>query len=135
MRYITLYSIIIIFIFCLDSFAQNKMKGPFKKSSINQSEIYGSGKNQVLNFYQNWISPVKGGDNCPMFPSCSQYAKISFDILPWYKAYPRSMARILRCGHELHHYSKLKLKNRIHWYDPVTDRESKNGNKKISDIY
>ena len=85
------------------------MKGPIKKEIVNKIEVYGTGQIQFLNFYQSWISPVKGGDTCPMFPSCSQYAKISFETLPWYKAFPKSMERIIRCGHDLHFYSKLSL--------------------------
>ena len=126
MKYINFLMIFATFVFINDSFAQDTMKGPFKNKNNYISESYGSGNNQFLNFYQKWISPVKGGDTCPMFPSCSQYAKISFELLPWYRAYPKSMERILRCGHEIYFYSKISVKKRLRWYDPVIKPETVN---------
>ncbi|MBN1999317.1 membrane protein insertion efficiency factor YidD [candidate division KSB1 bacterium] len=95
------------------------MKGPLKKNPVNQLEIYGKGHNFALNFYQKWISPVKGGNKCPMYPSCSQYAKISFQMLPWHVAYMKSCERLLRCGHELYLYPAVRIQGQIRWYNPV----------------
>jgi len=130
------HKLLFVLIFILNfgfihSFAQKKMNGPNIKKHINKSEIYGSGNIQFLNFYQKWLSPVKGGDTCPMYPSCSQYAKISFQTFPWYAAYPESMQRILRCGHELYLYKTINLKHGFRWYDPVTIQYPNKINDKI----
>jgi len=98
--------------------AQDKMNGPNKFKSTIPMEKYGEGSNLFFNFYQNWISPVRGS-RCPMYPSCSQYAKKAFHVLPWYEAYPASFERLLRCGHELHLYRKVMINRVFRWYDPV----------------
>lgn len=113
--------------------AQDKMNGPFKNKPANQFEKYGEGQNLFLNFYQKWISPVKGGNKCPMHPSCSQFAKISFQILPWYEAYINSLERLARCGHELYLYPEIRIKDTIRWYDPVLIKELKHEDKITKD--
>ena len=123
--------IIILFLklYPVSCLAQDKMRGPLNHSPKKQYEEYGKGKNIFLNFYQKWLSPVKGGNKCPMHPSCSQYAKISFQILPWYKAYPKSLERILHCGKELYLYPTIQIDGIIRWYDPVLTQELKNDYK------
>ena len=106
--------------------AQNKMKAPEKKQQNHNMEKYGTGDNQFLNFYQNRLSPVKGGNTCPMHPSCSQYAKITFEYFPFYLAYPKSMARILSCGHQLYLFKIVKHRDGFRWYDPVIINNSEN---------
>jgi len=100
------------------------MKGPPKLPLKNRSEIYGTGDNLFLNIYQKWISPVKGGNTCPMYPACSQYAKIAFQVLPWYEAYTNSLERLLRCGNELYLYPIIFVNRERHWYDPVIIEDS-----------
>jgi putative component of membrane protein insertase Oxa1/YidC/SpoIIIJ protein YidD len=100
------------------------MKEPSKPHSREHWEAYGTGKNYFLDIYQKWISPVKGGNTCPMYPSCSQYAKISFQVLPWYKAYTSSLERLLRCGNELQMYPRVRVNGQIRWYDPVITEDS-----------
>jgi putative component of membrane protein insertase Oxa1/YidC/SpoIIIJ protein YidD len=134
----TFYRLIILTILtfsnlhALQCFAQDGMKGPFKKKPINHFEKYGEGQNTFLNFYQKWISPVKGGNKCPkggnkcpMYPSCSQYAKIAFKVLPWYEAYTKSLERLLRCGRELYLYPAVQINDNIRWHDPVFIKELK----------
>ncbi len=84
----------------------------------DSSGMYGSGSNVFLDFYQSYLSPIKGGNRCPMYPSCSQYAKILFDSVPIYSAFTGTCERLLRCGHELHLYPQMTINNRIKWYDP-----------------
>jgi putative component of membrane protein insertase Oxa1/YidC/SpoIIIJ protein YidD len=86
---------------------------------------YGQEKNFYIDFYQNWISPVKGGNTCPMFPACSQYAKIAFLQLPWHQAYITSLERLLRCGNDLHFYPKIIIDRRLQWYDPLDTDSTK----------
>jgi hypothetical protein len=107
----------------LQSQAQDKMNGPFEPHSKLNLESYGEGNNNFFNFYQKWISPVKGNSNCPMHPSCSQYAKEAFHLLPWYEAYPKSLERLLRCGNELHLYRRVRINDTISWFDPVLRKE------------
>lgn len=82
-------------------------------------ETYGSGDNHLIDIYQRYISPVKGGNTCPMHPSCSQYAKMAFHVLPWHKAIPVSFARVLRCGRALEYYPYIMKNGEFKWYDPV----------------
>ena len=107
--------------------AADKMKGPPGRLIKNQLEIYGEGDNSFLNIYQKWISPVKGGNTCPMHPACSQYAKVAFRMLPWYEAYISSLERLLRCGNELNLYPSIKINDQIHWYDPLRFEFPKQG--------
>lgn len=110
---------------------KDNMKGPVKSQPKNQLETYGTGDNSLLNIYQKWISPVKGGNTCPMYPSCSQYSKIAFQILPWYEAYTSSFERLLRCGNDLYLYPNITINGKIHWYDPAITEDS-NHDCKIS---
>ena len=95
------------------------MKGPKKYIHHIMNEEYGKGDNFVINLYQKWISPVNGTNNCPMYPSCSQYTKLAFQALPWHSAYFKSCERILRCGHELHLYKIIRIEGAYRWYDPL----------------
>ena len=123
------YSIIVIIIVSLFHFytlpclAQEKAEKSVYKNK--DPENYSEGNNTFFDFYQKWISPVKGINKCPMHPSCSQYAKIAFEILPWYKAYTKSLERLLRCGHELYLYPTVLVNGELKWYDPVSINDSK----------
>lgn len=99
--------------------AQDRMRGPVQKIPEHPNEVYGSGDNLFFDIYQRWISPIKGGNQCPMYPSCSQYAKIAFHDLPWPVAYVKSFERVLRCGRELYLYPTVRIDGMTRWYDPV----------------
>ena len=107
----------------IQCYAQDKMNGPSKIRSTCNDEKYREGKNFLFNFYQNWISPIRGSNNCPMHPSCSQYAKNAFQILPWYEAYTKSLERLLRCGNELYLYGTIRINGTDRWHDPVIRKE------------
>jgi len=96
----------------------DRMRGPLAEAKPVSMEDYGSGSNFLLDVYQRWISPVKGGNLCPMYPSCSQYSKILFETKPVYEAYAGTFDRILRCGHELNLYQEIIADERVRWYDP-----------------
>jgi len=106
--------------------AQEKEQESASTNANTSIENYGEGSNNFLDFYQKWISPIKGENKCPMYPSCSQYAKIAFEVLPWYKAYTLSMERLLRCGHELYLYPRVLINGQIKWYNPVSVNEATN---------
>jgi putative component of membrane protein insertase Oxa1/YidC/SpoIIIJ protein YidD len=99
--------------------AKDKMKGPKLSQNNMLMQRYGLGENFYLNFYQKWISPIKGGNTCPMFPACSQYAKTAFQYLPWYEAYPTILERLLRCGNDLPFYPTIIINRKLYQYDPV----------------
>lgn len=125
---ISISIIIIVLFFHIPSCpGEDKMKGPSGLKAKTHFENYGKGDNSFLNIYQKWISPVKGDNTCPMYPACSQYAKISFRALPWYEAYPSSLERLLRCGNDLSFYPIIKMDNKIYWYNPVLFEISKQG--------
>ena len=104
--------------------APDQMKGPRRKTTPSHFEKYGTVTNDLLVFYQKTISPVKGGNTCPMHPSCSQYAGIAFQMYPWYSAYVQTCERLLRCGHELSLYPVREISGQLKWYDPVPGRTS-----------
>jgi len=120
--------IIAMIIYCANFYippcsAQDREQSAPALESKNPLEVYGEGKNSFLNLYQKWISPVKGESKCPMYPSCSQYAKIAFLVLPWYEAYTKSCERLLRCGKELYLYPTIRINGEIRWYDPIAITE------------
>lgn len=47
--------------------------------------------------YQKYISPLLG-PRCRYYPSCSEYSKQCFEKYPFYKAFVKSIWRILRCN-------------------------------------
>ena len=110
---------VFIIVFTTQIHAQYREDHFNNNKGVHQFEMYREGKNIFLNFYQNWISPVKGGNTCPMHPSCSQYAKNAFHVFPWHLAYIKCCERLMRCGHELHFYPTVCIHNQNRWYDPV----------------
>ncbi|MDI6804569.1 MAG: membrane protein insertion efficiency factor YidD [Bacteroidota bacterium] len=126
-KIIKYFLVLLLFTFSCDiSFCQSERDAP------SHQEIYGSGSNVFIDFYQEWLSPIKGGNTCPMYPSCSQYSKILFQTQPIHEAYIGTLERVLRCGHELYLYPKRMVEGRLRWYDPSkttfpTEYESFNG--------
>lgn len=59
---------------------------------------------KLIEFYQATLSPDHSGLNglstkgCRFYPSCSEYAKLSIQKDPLYKAIPKSIYRIIRCN-------------------------------------
>ena len=103
----------------------------------NISESYGTGSNFLLDFYQKVISPIKGSNNCAMYPSCSQYSKLLFNNSLFYKAYIGTFDRIMRCGHELYLHPEVNVNGFIKWYDPAYKLQgvSENGYNVDSTLY
>jgi putative component of membrane protein insertase Oxa1/YidC/SpoIIIJ protein YidD len=87
-------------------------------STDNATSVYGTGSNILLNVYQRWISPVKGGNTCPMYPSCSQYAKILFERQSFLIAMTGTCDRLLRCGRDLESYQLVNAESGVKHYDP-----------------
>jgi uncharacterized protein len=99
--------------------AGDKMHAPPQACSAVSVEEYGRGRNPVLDFYQQVLSPAKGGNTCAMHPSCSQYAKILFDRFPFPIAYALTCARLIRCGQDPELYPVAEVQGLLRSYDPV----------------
>lgn len=88
------------------------------------SNTYGSGESWLLNLYQKYISPIRGENVCPMYPSCSQYAKLAFGNQNPVNAFISTCSRLLSCGHDLHTYSTITSDGRLKYYDPALENTS-----------
>jgi putative component of membrane protein insertase Oxa1/YidC/SpoIIIJ protein YidD len=84
------------------------------------TEEYGSGSNPILTVYQRYISPAKGGNTCPMHPSCSQYAKLALQKNPG-TGMLSIFDRFLRCGADGKTYVRHSETGKL--YDPVDQRD------------
>lgn len=60
----------------------------------------------LIYFYQTYISPTKGS-TCKMYPSCSEYGKISIQKYGIIKGGLMIFDRLNRCGHDLNNYEKI----------------------------
>lgn len=89
-------------------------------SQVQPSNDYKSGNGGVLSVYQKYISPVKGGNNCPMYPSCSQYAKIEFANKNPVTAYFEVCDRLIRCGNDLNTYPEVQVDGLTLYKDTVS---------------
>jgi putative membrane protein insertion efficiency factor len=89
-----------------------------------------------INFYQLFISPMFG-NNCRYYPSCSEYAKIQFELNKPLNALIKSFKRILTCNQlfrggidypvvELDikkvQYKKIKVK---YWLIPIKNQKNR----------
>lgn len=88
----------------------------YSAESQPPSEEYGSGANTVLDFYQREISPAKGGNRCPMHPSCSQYAKMAI-AGNTASGMLKTFDRLMRCGQDAKTYQTHDKTGKL--YDPV----------------
>ncbi|MBD3345416.1 MAG: membrane protein insertion efficiency factor YidD [Chitinivibrionales bacterium] len=95
-----------------------------KSSGAETTESYGTGSNEVLDFYQKWISPAKGGNTCPMYPSCSQYAKMQFERNTPVPAFIATCRRLIECGHDLETYPKVAVNGKTLNFDPPDRAET-----------
>lgn len=70
-------------------------------------------------FYQQIVGPTKG-TNCPMIPSCSEYAKLAVAKNGLFEGIIMTADRLHRCGHDLHLYTRLWSYSRGWcYYDPL----------------
>lgn len=68
-----------------------------------------SAANDYIGFYQTYISGIRGQE-CPMYPSCSNYGLKTFSETNFASAFVMTSDRLLRCGHDHNNYS-LTLRN------------------------
>lgn len=51
----------------------------------------------LIRLYRLTFSPILG-NSCRFYPTCSHYAEEAFEVLPVWRALPKSIWRILRCN-------------------------------------
>lgn len=69
-----------------------------------------------IGVYQNYLSDLRGVD-CPMEPSCSNYAMESISKYGFIKGVVNGMDRLVRCGHEHQFYNTTFTKRGIKLID------------------
>lgn len=97
----------------------------FSPDLFSQAELsaeYGTGNSPVLSFYQNTISEARGV-SCPMYPSCSQYAKLAFKQYNGFRAVVLTADRLMRCGHDLRQYESIPLNTGSFYYDVLPNAD------------
>jgi putative component of membrane protein insertase Oxa1/YidC/SpoIIIJ protein YidD len=106
-------NILIFLILCSNTFciAQNFIvkddevtiatRQPFLSNSLKKNE---SAANDYIGFYQKYISGIRGQE-CPMYPSCSNYGLKTFTETNFLSAFVLTSDRLLRCGHDHNNYS------------------------------
>jgi putative component of membrane protein insertase Oxa1/YidC/SpoIIIJ protein YidD len=70
-------------------------------SLVNNKE---SAATEYIRFYQNYISEIRGQE-CPMYPSCSNFGLKAFKEAGFAKGFLIVSDRLMRCGHERNKYS------------------------------
>jgi putative component of membrane protein insertase Oxa1/YidC/SpoIIIJ protein YidD len=71
----------------------------------------------LFDVYRGFISPVNGS-NCPMYPSCSRFARLAIDEFGPARGFLAAMDRLHRCGHDLYYYELVFDSGRWLRYDP-----------------
>lgn len=83
------------------------------RSAVGPWKLITSG---TMFLYQNIISPVNG-KHCPMYPSCSSYAREAIVMHGLFWGILMSFDRLHRCGHDLRFYETVYLDGEIRFYD------------------
>lgn len=90
----------------------------FFKDSFKSKE---SAAIDYIGIYQKYISSIRGQE-CPMYPSCSNYGLKTFGETDFASAFIMTSDRLLRCGHDHTNYS-LTLSNNGFKYIDYPDYE------------
>ncbi|WP_256010414.1 membrane protein insertion efficiency factor YidD [Desertivirga xinjiangensis] len=69
-----------------------------------------SSTEDYIRFYQNYISEIRGQE-CPMYPSCSNFGLKSFKETNFLHAFLLTSDRLLRCGHDHKNYALTLQEN------------------------
>ncbi len=78
-----------------------------------------------IGFYQKYISGIRGQE-CPMYPSCSNYGLKTFSETNFASAFVMTSDRLLRCGHDHNNYSLTLRNNGFKYIDyPAYDYPAK----------
>jgi len=78
---------------------------------------------ETIKFYQKVISPA-GGDRCPMYPSCSNYALQAFQKHGFLLGWMMSADRLMReNASNPSNYSLISIKGQLRYYDPLENHD------------
>jgi putative component of membrane protein insertase Oxa1/YidC/SpoIIIJ protein YidD len=69
-----------------------------------------------IDFYQKYISGIRGQE-CPMYPSCSNFGIKTFNETNFVAAFVLTSDRLLRCGHDRNNYSLTLRPNGFKFID------------------
>lgn len=107
------HTIFILFFFTNFCLAQNYFNDSLKKAE--------TAANDYIDFYQKYISGIRGQE-CPMYPSCSNFGLKTFNEKNFGTAFVLTSDRLLRCGHDHSKYSLTLRENGFKFIDyPVYD--------------
>ncbi|TAH02710.1 MAG: membrane protein insertion efficiency factor YidD [Sphingobacteriales bacterium] len=77
-----------------------KSKQLFLANNVKHTQ---TSTNDYINIYQKYISGIRG-QQCPMYPSCSNFGLKTFSEKSFAEAFVLTSDRLLRCGHEPNKY-------------------------------
>jgi len=75
-----------------------------------------SAANDYIGFYQTYISGIRGQE-CPMYPSCSNFGLKTFNEKNFFTAFILTSDRLLRCGHDHKNYDLTLRTNGFKYLD------------------
>ncbi|MES2265183.1 MAG: membrane protein insertion efficiency factor YidD [Bacteroidota bacterium] len=79
-----------------------------------------------IGFYQKFISGIRGQE-CPMYPSCSNFALTAFKEKNFASAFVLTSDRLMRCGHDIGNYDITDQPNGYKYLDvPGADPSPRN---------
>ena len=70
----------------------------------------------TVKIYQHSAGQIKG-ENCPMYPSCSDYALKALREYH-FEGIMKIIDRLHRCGHDLQYYNTVIIDDQIKYFDP-----------------
>ncbi|MCQ6960997.1 membrane protein insertion efficiency factor YidD [Mucilaginibacter aquariorum] len=106
---------LLLCLICLSGSAQSKT------SSSSQTSA-----SDYIGFYQKFISGIRGQE-CPMYPSCSNFALSAFKEKNFAEAFVLTSDRLMRCGHDLGDYDLTARPTGFKYLDvPGADNSPKN---------
>ncbi len=77
-----------------------KSKQLFLANNVKHNQ---TSTNDYISIYQKYISGIRG-QQCPMYPSCSNFGLKTFSERKFAEAFVLTSDRLLRCGHEPNNY-------------------------------
>lgn len=75
-----------------------------------------SAAGDYIHLYQNFISGIRGNE-CPMYPSCSNYGLKTFSETNFVNAFILTSDRMMRCGHDHRFYALTPHENNFKLLD------------------
>lgn len=119
-KYILLFINALLYSICSGQTYTEKIDGNIivtNKTYFNDSiKKNTSAATDYIGIYQKYISGIRGQE-CPMYPSCSNYGIKTFSETGFASAFIQTSDRLLRCGHDHDNYSLTLRKNGFKYID------------------